>query len=55
MNPRFKALSEIQKRQPKPKEKKNSLLLMRLFIKIVMEKMLPKNVWANLKQASKEG
>src|SRR5690348_12050611 len=52
MNPRFKAVRDIQKRSQERKEKKKEAVFgQETFHRSVMEKMLPKNVWMNLKEA----
>src|SRR5579871_3993897 len=53
MNPRFKAIKEIQRRPYTIKERKKEAggFGQLTFHRAVMEKMLPKNVWTNLKEA----
>src|ERR1043165_694510 len=52
MNPRFKAIRDIYRRPLEPKVKKSPPTFGgETFHRGVMEKMLPKNVWANLKEA----
>ncbi len=51
MNPRFKALRDIHQRSLEVKEKRTQPVFgQETFHRGVMEKMLPKNVWANLKE-----
>ncbi len=52
MNPRFKAIRDIDKRSSGPKEKKTQPVFGgETFHRGAMEKMLPKNIWANLREA----
>ncbi|MGC1879532.1 MAG: glutamine synthetase III [Rhabdochlamydiaceae bacterium] len=52
MNPRFKAIRDIQRRSPDPKGRKREVVFgQETFHRAVMEKMLPKNIWTNLKEA----
>jgi glutamine synthetase len=52
MNPRFKAIRDIQKRSQELKERKKEVSFgQETFHRGIMEKMLPKNVWMNLKEA----
>jgi glutamine synthetase len=52
MNPRFKAIRDIQKRFPEPRErKKEAVFGQETFHRGIMEKMLPRSVWINLKDA----
>ncbi len=55
MNPRYKAIENIQKRQSDLKEKhKGFSFAQEAFHAAIMEKLLPKNVWVNLKGAIEE-
>lgn len=52
MNPRFKAIRDIQKRSCERQERRNEEIFGReTFHRGIMEKMLPRNVWMNLKEA----
>ncbi len=54
MNPRFKAIKEIQRRSAyvvREGKKEQEPFGHLTFHRAIMEKMLPKNVWANLKEA----
>ncbi len=51
MNPRFKAIRDIQKRFPEPSErKKEAAFGQETFHRGIMEKILPRSVWMNLKE-----
>jgi glutamine synthetase len=51
MNPRFKALRDIQRLPLEPKERKKEMEFAKeTFHQGIMEKMLPRNVWANLQE-----
>jgi glutamine synthetase len=52
MNPRFKAMRDIQKRLQETKGRKKEVVFgQETFHRGIMEKMLPRNVWMNLKEA----
>ena len=52
MNARFKVIRDIQRRPLRSKEKKQETAFgQETFHRAMMEKMLPRNVWANLKES----